>query len=104
MSITTSELDADLLDIIAEYPQAFTFGGTSYVCAADDLSEGRRPVLAGDFGDDAVVIRARTAILPTVKPAAGDTLTYLSRTLRIVRVDTSVDGSMMTLTCEEKTA
>jgi 2-dehydropantoate 2-reductase len=65
-------------------------------CKAYDLAEAMETIRPA--------VDARTAILPTVKPAAGDTLTYLSRTLRIVRVDTSVDGSMMTLTCEEKTA
>ena len=104
MSLTDSMLDDDLVEIIADYPQSFTFSGASYACAADDLTEGRRPVEAGIFPEDAINLHVRTAILPATRPVAGDQVIYSGRTLRIVSVITRVDDQLVTLTCEEVTA
>lgn len=104
MSLTKANLDADLDTIIAEFPQSFTFGGTSYVCAADDITEGRNPAEAGVFADDALTLHVRTALFTGTRPVSGNKITYSSRTFRIVSVFTSVDDNMLRLTCEEETA
>lgn len=103
MTLTAAELDADLAEIIADFPQSVVIAGTTYACAADDLTIGRRPDGAGIFSDDAMEIHIRTALF-TTRPVAGATLTYGGRVLRVVSVRTAADDNMLTLVCQEKTA
>lgn len=103
MTLTAAELDADLVEILADFPQSVTIGGETYACAADDLTVGRTPDEAGIFSDDAIEIHLRTALF-TARPVAGSTVTYGSRVLRVASVRTSADDNLLTLVCQEKTA
>lgn len=104
MSITNAQLDSDLTAIIADYPQSVTWKGTSYVCAADDLTKGRRGDDAGIFADDTLNIHIRTALFVTTRPRNGEQVTYSGASYRIVSVKTGPDDLMLTLNCEELTA
>lgn len=103
MSITAAELDADLVEIVADFPQSVTIAGGTYACVADELTVGRSPDEAGIFSDDAIEIHVRTALF-TVRPVAGATVTYGGRVLRVASVRTAADDNMVTLVCQEKTA
>ena len=103
MSLTSAELDADLVEIIADFPQSVSIGGSTYACAADDLTVGRSPDEAGVFAEDTIEIHVRTARF-TSRPVAGSTLTYGGRVLRVASVRTAADDNLLTLVCQEKTA
>ena len=107
MTLNDTDLDSDLVEIVADYPQSFGFGGTAYACVADDLTMGHRPAEAGIFDEDSLVIHVRTAILPDTRPAAGDTIVYpgiTGSTYRVKTAKTGPDDLLLVLTCEEETA
>lgn len=104
MSLTDAQLDADLAAIIADYPQSVTWKGAAYVCAADDLTKGRRGGEAGIFSEDTLNIHIRTALFTVARPRDGEQITYDGATYRIVSVKTGPDDLMITLNCEEITA
>ncbi len=103
MSLTTAQLDADALAIIADYPQSFVWKTGTYVCVADDMTVSRRLGDAGVFGENALTLHVRTALF-TTRPRAGELVTYLSKSFRIASVRTSPDNLVLTISCEEITA
>lgn len=98
------DMDADLVQIIADCPQSYTWKGASYVCAADDLTKGRRGGEAGIFQEDTLNLHSRTALFTGARPKGGDQVTYGGAAYRIVSTKTGPDDLMITLTCEEITA
>lgn len=104
MSLTNAQLDSDLTAIIADYPQSVTWKGAAYVCAADDLTKGRRGGEAGIFSEDTLNIHVRTALFTGARPRDGEQVTYGAMPYRIVSVKTGPDDLMITLNCEEITA
>lgn len=104
MALTDTLLDADLEDIIADYPQSVTWKGAAYVCAADDLTKGRRGGEAGIFSEDTLNIHIRTALFTGARPRDGEQVTYGGNAYRIVSTKTGPDDLMITLNCEEITA
>lgn len=103
MTFTAAELDADLVEIVADFPQSVIIAGGTYACVADELTVGRSPDEAGIFSDEAIEIHVRTALF-TVRPVAGATVTYGGRVLRVASVRTAEDDNLVTLVCQEKTA
>lgn len=104
MSLTDAELEADLGEIIADYPQSITFSGKAYACVAETLTEGKDGLEeAGYMAADGVLIHVQASLF-TTRPALGDTLTYRSRTLRVTSVATTADNLELILNCEEETA
>lgn len=102
--LTNAQLDADLTEIIADFPQSVTWKGAAYVCAADDLTKGRRGGEAGIFSEDTLNIHIRTALFTGARPRDGEQITYDGATYRIVNTKTGPDDLMITLNCEEITA
>lgn len=104
MSLTDAELESDLGEIIADYPQSITFSGAAYACIAETLTEGKEGLEeAGYMAADGVAIHVQASLFST-RPVAGNTLTYRSRTLRVTNVGTTADNLEVILNCEEETA
>jgi hypothetical protein len=102
--LTNAQLDSDLAAIIADYPQSVTWKGAAYVCAADDLTKGRRGGEAGIFQEDTLNIHIRTVLFSGARPKGGEQVTYDGAAYRIVSAKTGPDDLMITLACEEITA
>ena len=102
MTINLTEIDATNAEMIAEITDTFVFGGQTYACAAGEAGEGTKLDEAGIFNEDTLVLYTRTALFAT-RPVPQQTLTYNSKTWRIIRVGTSPEDLMLSLTCEEET-
>ena len=104
MTLTNAQLEADLDEIVADYPQTFTWSSGSYACVAEDATTGRRDEEAGFMDDDDVTIHVQTSLFSSTRPAVGNLVKWNSRSYRIMQIRASSDGLMLALLCKEATA
>jgi len=97
------DFDADLAEMVADMPAAFTWSSASYACVVSVVSSGT----IVDMGGYKVQVTAQVLVrasLFTTNPASGDPVTLKGQSLRIVRVDEGHDDAMLLLTIGEVTA
>ena len=94
--------DADMVRILTDAAQVFTFSGTDYACIASTQLR-RKELQDGGFMDlPALTIVTRTALFATL-PALGQTITFDSISYRIIETQKSQTGKILNLLCESTT-
>jgi len=107
MSLSATELAADLTEIEADLPSScvITQGKRRQsvaLCTLGDIQAGQTATEEGVFGEDTTPVTIRTALLSWV-PTPGALIEAASRKLRVMRVR-YVDGDIaMTFECENET-
>lgn len=102
MPLTASFMDGHAAKIVAGFPQSISWGGTSYACTADDLTNVEDPELAGYMADATILFHIRLALFTDSRPAVGDQITYGSTVYRVLSAVTSVGGVWLDLACTDK--
>lgn len=80
-------------------PRQFTFNSTNYPCAPGDIDSVHVLDQGGYTPQVDVVLVVDKSKLPATPPAEQDVITYESRGLRIVGVQTAPDNSVVVFAC-----
>lgn len=94
-------LEADLAEMIADLPQSFVYGSSTYACIADELTESDKHVEVG-FMDEATLSLTTRQSLFTTLPEKGKTLIYNSATYRVEQVIKDPSGIGLRLICSDE--
>jgi len=95
MAISTSRMASDLTAILADLPDTFAIGATSYSCAATEAGSDSAPSDAGIWPDADLELLAAYAAAFVV----GAKVVYGTKTYRVESVKHSPDGVSSRLFC-----
>lgn len=93
---------ADALEAVeGELDQTFTWNAVEYDCVYGDRTENKTLEFGGYALDADLVIVVRTVHFESTQPAAQDTVTVGTRTLRIDSVQHDPSGTFLVLACKD---